>query len=136
MKNKTKYTIILILMLLATVASLVLTFVPLEKACGNSQSCTVVQTSQYESTLGIKNAHLGLIAFPILAILTLFEIKKTNKYRKRLLGLGIILGSMFAVYFLYIQLFILKAVCKYCLVVDIGTLISLGLIFIEEKELK
>ena len=123
MKSKTKYTIILILMLLATAASIVLTFVPLEKACGASQSCTIVQTSQYEATFGIKNAHMGLIAFPILAILTIFEIKNTgknpNKYRKRLISLGLILGSAFAIYFLYIQIFILQALCKYCLVVDI-----------------
>ncbi len=138
MKSKTKYTIILILMILATLASLILTFVPLEQACGHSESCTIVQTSQYEETFGIKNAHLGLIAFPILALLTIFELKNTgknpNKYRKKLLSLGIILGSAFAIYFLYIQIFILQALCKYCLVVDIGTLASLILISIREKK--
>ena len=135
MKNKTKYSIILILMILATVASLVLSFVSLEQACGNSESCMFVQTSQYETTFGIKNAHIGLIAFPLLAILTIFELKKTNKYRKTLLTLGIILGSIFSIYFLCIQFFILKAICKYCLVVDIGVLISLFLVC-ESKCLK
>ena len=138
MKSKTKYTIILTLMILATIASLILSFVSLEQACGTKPNggisdCTIVNTSKYESTFGIKNAYIGLIAFPILAILTIFELKKTNKYRKRLIQIGIILGSAFAIYFLYIQFFILKAICKYCLIADIGVLLALGLIFIEEK---
>lgn len=134
MKNKTKYIIILILMILATISSAVLSFIPIQKACGNSGSCLIVQTSKYEDTFGIKNSDIGLIAFPLLGILTLFELRKSNKYRKRLITLGIILGSLFAIYFLYLQIFVLKAICKYCLVVDIGVLIALGIVFIEEEE--
>ncbi|MFA5349529.1 MAG: vitamin K epoxide reductase family protein [Candidatus Paceibacterota bacterium] len=134
MKNKTKYTIILALMILATIASIILTFIPLQKACGASEGCSIVNTSQYETTLGIKNAHIGLIAFPILAILTILELRKSHRYQKRLITLGMLLGSAFAIYFLYIQFFVLKALCKYCLVVDIGVILSLGLIlFFEEK---
>lgn len=125
-------------MILATIASVILSFVSLSKACGagtdgNGGSCNIVNTSKYEKTFGIKNAHLGLIAFPILSLLAFFELRKSRKYQKKLLHLGIIVGSIFAIYFLYIQFFVLKALCKYCLVVDIGVLISLGLIFVEEK---
>jgi uncharacterized membrane protein len=134
MKNKTKYTIILILMIIATASSLVLTFIPLQKACGASEGCTIVNTSKYETTLGIKNAHIGLIAFPILAILTILELRKSRKYQKRLITLGMLIGSAFAIYFLYIQFFILEALCKYCLIIDVGVLLSLALIlFFEEK---
>jgi len=136
MKSKTKYTIILIMMILAIASSIILSTMTIEQACGNDGSCTIVQTSKYETTFGIKNAHIGLIAFPILAILAIFELKKSNKYRKRLIQLGIIIGSLFAIYFLYLQFFVLKALCKYCLVVDFGVLISLGLIFIKEKSKK
>ncbi len=141
MKNKTKYSIILVLMILATIASLILSFVSLEQACGVKpeevlSDCSIVQTSQYESTFGIKNSHLGLIAFPILAILTIFELKRSSYLRKRLIQLGIIIGSAFAIYFLYLQFFVLDAICKYCMVVDIGVLISLAIIFIEEKAKK
>lgn len=129
-------------MILATTASIILSFVPLEKACGDSitgqpGSCTIVQTSKYESTFGIKNAHLGLVAFPILFILAILELKKSKKYQKKILGLGMIIGSAFAIYFLYIQFFILKAICKYCLVVDTAILLSAILVlFFEEKKLE
>lgn len=123
-------------MILATIASLVLSTMTIEQACGEDNGCSIVNTSKYEKTFGIKNAHIGLIAFPILAILTIFELRKKNIYRKRLIQLGIIIGSAFAIYFLYLQFFVLNALCKYCLVIDVGVLISLGLIFIEEKQKK
>jgi uncharacterized membrane protein len=136
MKSKTKYGIILVLMILATIASVILSFIPLQQACGANAGCSIVNTSQYEKTFGIKNAHLGLIAFPILALLTIFELRKSKRYQKTLITLGMILGGAFAVYFLYIQTFVLKAFCKYCIVVDLGVLISLALIlFFEEKEM-
>ena len=134
MRNKTKYSIILTLLIISAIASIILSFIPLEQACGKSESCTIVQTSDYETTFGIKNAHIGLIAFPILILLTLFELKKSNKYTKSLLKLGLMFGSIFAIYFLYIQFFILNALCKYCLTIDIATLASLGLIFIKTKK--
>jgi len=133
MKNKTKYIIILIMMILATTASVILSTMTIQEACGENTGCTIVNTSTYEKTFGIKNAHIGLLAFPILAILTILELKKTSRYRKKLLQLGIIIGSAFAIYFLYLQIFVLEAICKYCLVVDVGILISLVLIFFEEK---
>jgi len=133
MKNKTKYTIILVIMIIATITSLILSTMTIEQACGDDAGCSIVQTSKYETTFGIKNAHIGIITFPILAILAIFELKRKSKYRKRLIQIGIIIGSAFAIYFLYLQIFVLKALCKYCLVVDLGVLISLGTIFLEEK---
>jgi len=142
MKNKTRYTIILVLMILASMASLILSFVSLEEACGGSPSglngqngCTIVNTSQYEYILGFKVAHLGLIAFPILTVLTILELKKSRKYQKRLLKIGITLGALFAIYLIYLQLFVIKAICKYCMVADIGVLISLGIILLEERKI-
>ena len=140
MKNKTKYGIILILMILATFASLILSFISLKEACsvlgGDPFGCTVVQTSEYESMfLGIKNAHIGLIAFPILAILSFLELKRPNKHQKRAITIGMILGSIFALYFLYVQFFVLNAICKYCMVVDFAVLLSMALIiFWDEKK--
>lgn len=133
MKNKTKYAIILIMMLLAAFSSLILSTMNLATVCGENSGCSIIQFSGYEKTFGISNAHLGLIAFPILALLTIFELRRTNKYRKRLIQLGILIGSGFAVYFLYLQFFVLKAICKYCIVADIAILVALGVIFLEEK---
>src|SRR6056297_1915373 len=126
--QKTRYKIILGLMIISIIISAILSFIPLEQACdigGGENSCVIVQTSDYEKTFGINNAHLGLIAFPIIAILTIIELKHPRKCQKKMIQFGITIGTMFAIYFLYVQLFILEAICKYCIVVDLAIIASL-----------
>jgi uncharacterized membrane protein len=136
MKNNAKYTAILIIFILAIIASGILSFVSVEQACGGVQTtCYAVQTSQYEQTFGIKNAHIGLFAFSIMAILTFLYIKNPSKYKKQMITLGIIGGTLFALYFIYIQFFILDALCKYCMVIDIGMLMNMGIVILwKEKQ--
>jgi uncharacterized membrane protein len=136
MKLKTKYLVISALMIISTIMSGILAFMPLEEACGiagEGGSCIVVQTSKYESTFGIKNSFFGLIAFPILAILSAIESKKPKKHQKKMIKIGLILSSIVAIYFLYIQFFVLNAICKYCMVVDIAILISLAILIFNKK---
>lgn len=128
--SKTKYVVLIAIFFLSFVASAVLSFVPAEQACGGTQTtCYVVQTSEYEKTLGINNSYFGLLAFPILSILALSYMRKKKDYKKNLIIVGILLGSAIAIYFLYIQIFVIKALCRYCVFVDVGALISLVLIF-------
>ncbi len=135
MKNKAKYIILLTIFIIAFICSGILTFVSVEEACGGIQTtCYAVQTSQYETTFGIKNAHMGLVAFSIMAILIFLHLKQPTKNKKQIIKIGIILGSIFALYFLYIQFFVIDALCKYCMIIDAGMLINLGIIaFWKEK---
>lgn len=133
--SKAKYIVLLLIFFLAFAASAVLSFIPAEQACGGVQTtCYAVQTSQYEETLGIKNSYIGLLIFPILAVLALFQIKNPSGYRKKIMTFGLLIGSFLSIYFLYIQFFILEAICKYCMVVDLGILLSLGIIFAWREE--
>ncbi|OYT36290.1 hypothetical protein B6U91_01475, partial [Candidatus Pacearchaeota archaeon ex4484_71] len=69
MKQKLKYSIILTIFILSFLSSIVLSFVPIEQACGGiNNGCYQVQTSNYESTLGIKNSTIGLIAFAAISL--------------------------------------------------------------------
>ncbi|MDA3836230.1 MAG: vitamin K epoxide reductase family protein [Nanoarchaeota archaeon] len=131
-----KYKSILFLIALGLIASVVLTFIPIDQACGQEDNgCYAVQTSQYETTLGFQNAHLGLVAFSVLFIITFLHDKRPTKKRKQFIQTGLILGSAFAIYFLYLQFFIINAVCKYCMVTDIGILASLAIFFfVKDKK--
>ena len=133
--SKSKYKFLLVLFILSFIASAVLSFIPLEQACGGTQTtCYVVQTSDYESIWGIKNAYLGILAFGLIGILAFIHIKYPKKQRKNLIFLGVIFASIIAIYFLYIQFFILDALCKYCMVIDISSLLALGItVFWKEK---
>ena len=130
-----KYKSILIILAIIIITSTILSFIPIEKACGiEDNQCLKVQTSEYEKTLGISNAHIGLAAFAVLSIINFSHIKKPTKKKKQFLTLGLMAGSIVAIYFLYLQFFVLNAICKYCMVTDIGTLLSLGIIlFWKEK---
>jgi uncharacterized membrane protein len=130
-----KYKIIAFLLLLAIIASGILSAVPIDQACGQEESgCYIVQASEYEKTFGIKNSTIGLVAFSILFVLTIFQIKRPTKLNKKILILGLGIGSIFALYFLYLQVFILNATCPYCLTTDLGTILSFFiLLFWKEK---
>jgi hypothetical protein len=51
-------------------------------------------------------------------IISMCELAVANK-------IGVILSSLIAIYFLYLQIFVIHALCKYCMVVDVGSLIGL-----------
>lgn len=133
--KKAKYIILIAIFFLSLIASAVLSFVPAEQACGGTQTtCYAVQTSQYEKTLGINNSYFGLIAFPILLVFAFSYMKKQKQYKKRLIIAGILFGAAFSIYFLYLQFFVIKALCKYCMVVDVGALLSLCIITLWKEE--
>lgn len=133
--HKQKYIILLIIFVLCFIASAILSFIPPEKACGGSDTgCYIVDTSEYAGTIGIKNSYFGLIAFSVLIILTIYHILKPKKYKKQLILIGLIIGSVFAAYFIYLQVIVIKAYCQFCMVVDIGTLLGLTTaLFWKEK---
>jgi len=135
MKYKQKYIVLLIIFILCFIASVILSFIPPEEACGGSETgCYIVSQSEYAQTIGINNCYFGLIAFSVLIILTICHILKPKKYKKQLILIGLIIGSIFALYFIYLQLIVINACCQYCMVVDIGTLLGLVIaLFWKEK---
>ncbi|MBA7604301.1 hypothetical protein ES703_11421 [subsurface metagenome] len=135
MKHKLKYITLLIIFILCFIASAILSFIPPEEACGGSETgCYIISQSEYAQTIGINNCYFGLIAFSVLIILTIYHIQKPKKYKKQLILLGLIIGSIFALYFIYLQLIVIKACCQFCMVVDIGTLLGLAVfLFWKEK---
>lgn len=130
-----KYKSILILLAIIIGASMILSFIPIQKACGQEEEgCYKVQASEYEETLGMKNAHIGLVAFTILFLINFSHIKKPTKKKKQFLVTGLFIGSLMALYFLYLQFFVLNAICKYCMVADIGTILSFGIILLVKEK--
>lgn len=130
--KKYKYKILFILFSISLIASLVLSLTSTPLIC--AKGCDIVQTSSYAKTLGIKNSIYGTFIFLILIYLTFLEIQNHDKIRKDLIHYSVIMGSAIAVYFLYIQTFILNAWCKYCLVVDFSLIVALILIIFTWKK--
>jgi uncharacterized membrane protein len=97
-----------------------------------SSSCSSVQNSIYGSIFGIKVYFLGFIGLSTLLIIYVAANSK-NSYQKFLdkifLKLSFI-GTLFAIYFILLQIIILRTICSTCMIID-GTMILvfiLGLI--------
>lgn len=128
-----KHKLLLTIFTVCLLASLILAFIPAEDACGSNNNelngCQIVEESPYSKTIGVSNSYFGIIAFLTLTILTLSQIKHPKKHKEKFIHIGVTICAIIAIYFLYLQFFIIKAFCTYCMIVDIGSVISLILIF-------
>lgn len=132
MKKDPRYVFILVILLLSLLSSLLLTVKPISEICDVNEGCEVVAHSTYNTTFGVKNSLFGSIIFFILCIACFIYLDNPLQKTKRFIDYSIFLGSIVALYFLYIQAFVLQAFCKYCLVVDIGLLVAAAVILSEK----
>ncbi|MFH0808759.1 MAG: vitamin K epoxide reductase family protein [archaeon] len=129
-----KYKILLTLFTISLVFSILLAVTPTDQLCGEeTSSCSIVQNSDYTNTLGINNAILGITAFTILIITTLLHIKYPKRKTKIFLAITLLFSTIGAIHFIYLQLFIIKALCPYCMTIDIATIAAL-IILITKNE--
>ena len=130
-----KYWTILIFILLALGSSAVLAFEPLSEVCNVEQGCSVVQNSTYAYTFGVKNSVYGVGIFAFLSILALIQIFRHSNKMEKFLKFSLIIGSAIAIYFLILQIFVLKAYCKYCIVVDLSVILALLVLSAPRKKI-
>lgn len=129
--RKRKYRLLAVIFGICFIMSGILAFLSPEQACGGVEtSCYAVQQSGYKETLGINNSYFGLIAFSILGILALYQIHEPKKWVKKVLTYGIVIGALFAGYFFYLQFYVINAICRYCFIVDSGSVLSLIIMFL------
>jgi uncharacterized membrane protein len=81
--------------------------------------CEAVQESEYGKTFGIENAYLGIFGFSLLLIFIVLQLLLRKSLLKATVIVGTLIGGIMSARFLYIQAFILRHHCIYCLVVDI-----------------
>lgn len=101
---------------------------PAHSILGSFIDCGKVLSSSYSQFLGIPVAYLGLFYFLILLFLYF-------KISKKLLFLISIFALIASVYLVYLQFFVLHAICIYCMV---SAGINFGIFFalLTEKFLK
>ncbi|MEK6760363.1 MAG: vitamin K epoxide reductase family protein [Nanoarchaeota archaeon] len=130
-----KYILVSILILIALAASAILAFEPLSVVCNVEQGCALVQNSIYAQTFEIKNSLFGVGIFSVLSILALSQIFRHSNKIEKFLKFSLFVGSAVAVYFLILQIFVLQAYCKYCIVVDLSTILALLVIYSPKKKI-
>ena len=105
--------------------------IPLQ--CNITSGCETVTTSTYSEIFGIPVVLIGVI-FYLIMFFGAFAYFETNNTRLlRLVSVLPVGGFLFSVWLVYVQLFILKAICQYCMASAIisTVLFALGLMVLR-----
>jgi uncharacterized membrane protein len=82
-------------------------------------NCEAVQESIYGKTFGIENAYLGIGGFLLmLALIVAYLASNKRLFRIPILS-GALIGGCLSLRFLYLQAFVLKQYCIFCVIVDV-----------------
>lgn len=128
MKQKPLYIFILILGFIGFADATYLTathFMDAPPGCGESGGCQTVTTSQYSTMFGIPVALFGVLFYLSMIFLSLLWLDQAPAMISRVLPLLSLPGFLFSCWFVYVMLFILEAICWYCM----GSAASSTLIF-------
>jgi len=97
--------------------------------CGASGGCEVVQTSQWAVFLGLPVAFYGVVGYVAVFGVALAALRQVALAERRwnvlLAGLTSV-GFLFTVYLTYLELFVIHAICRWC----VGSAVIITLIWI------
>jgi uncharacterized membrane protein len=81
--------------------------------CASGSECDTVRQSGFSAILGMPVAAIGVIGYALIFILTIVSMTKRIKWT--LLYMVVLAGFVFSAYLTYIELFVIKAICMYCI---------------------
>lgn len=85
--------------------------------CGTG-SCEVVQASRYAVLLGVPVAFYGVLGYALICAVALVGLRPAQLERSwptQLLAALALGGFAFTIYLTYVELFVLHAVCRWCI---------------------
>ena len=95
-------------------------------SCGPVRGCETVTTSEYSTIAGVPVAVLGLLLSVCLVGSAAWWWRRADR-RVLLLAYGLLLLATLAVaYLTYLELFVIHAICAWCVTYAITVLVSLG----------
>ena len=101
--------------------------------CSIVNGCEIVTTSSYSVILGVPVALLGSLYYLTLIIAFIIALEKQNRALLRKVSLFTIAGLVASLYFVGLQLFVIHAICLYCMgsALSSTTLFILGLCMLK-----
>jgi uncharacterized membrane protein len=119
-KTNSKYfkPAVLILSVIGFLLSVYLTYLHYTEGhaafCSQGSDCDAVRQSSYSSIFGVPVALFGAIAYALILWFTYVSISKSLRWL--LLYIISLAGFVFSVYLTYLELFVIKAICPYCVI--------------------
>ena len=129
---------ILVLALIGLVDAIYLTWVKLANQvaiCGGVGDCETVNNSQYSELFGVPIAVFGGAAYLAILLFTLFEDRyEILAENGPMLVFGISLaGVLYSAYLTYIEIYVLRAICPYCV---LSAVVLLGILLVSGMRLR
>jgi len=88
---------------------------PLLCSVENLSDCNIVAASQYARIFGIPLAEYGVFFYALIFIVAALEIVFFDQLLRRVLqGLSLV-GILISIYLTFVEIFVLQALCIYCL---------------------
>jgi uncharacterized membrane protein len=92
--------------------------------CATGGGCETVQESEYATIAGIPVAALGLGAYATMLVLLVWD----SVYARLGAAVLALVGLLFSLYLLALQLFVIDAICMWCLANDVVIAPALALL--------
>lgn len=105
--------------------------------CAGIGSCQTVQTSEYSAIAGVPVALMGFgyfAAIGLLSVARLFRVPLAVDWGTPVAFMMAVAGVAFVAYLTFVELFVIDAVCPWCVAVAVMTTISLGLVLWARRE--
>ena len=86
-------------------------------ACTRWAQCDAVNNSLYSKFLGIPVSFIGLVAYGVLLALAVAALRTDGRVQRQLLLLSLLSsigGVGFSVYLTYIEIYVIEALCSWC----------------------
>lgn len=98
-------------------------------------NCESVLSSSYSTIFNIPTALLGVIYYLFILLNALVYLKNKNTISKKILSYLPTFSFIFSAYLVYLQLFVLRSVCQYCMLSALTSTIIfiLSIILIKNK---
>lgn len=104
--------------------------------CSLTYGCNTVTSSIYAEIFGIPVALFGAIYYLSVILLSVFFLDKKKEYTLYIISKLTWIGLIASAYFIFIQAFVLRAWCQYCIVSAITStlLFIIGTIYINKNK--
>lgn len=129
-KNFALVLIVIGLLISGYLSSVVLIDAPIICTENQTFSCGTVQASRYSELYGVPVAYLGFGLYAVLGLLLFFEDRSDflAEYGYIFIFFGGIIGWLFSMWLVYVQFFIILALCQWCLAHEANFTVLFGVI--------
>ena len=107
-------------------------------ACGTG-GCETVQLSSQSRFLGVEVAAIGFAGYALLLLLTMASLQPRYANSIRLLQIIALLGGgavLFTLYLKYLELFVIHAICRWCVGSAVLIVVFFTLIVLELRRVR